>query len=124
MPSQGGHGELDIAIETFSDCDRGQLSDEGNDDDLGLRDILVNRLQDNEFNDMDNDGYILGDYLTNAHYDIQDMPACDIFDGREEEQLPTTDAGNVALSIYGISCKRATQGSYSCSYESNWESVQ
>jgi hypothetical protein len=48
MPSQGGHGELDIAIETFSDCDRGQLSDEGNDDDLGLRDILVNRLQENE----------------------------------------------------------------------------
>ena len=99
MPSQGGHGELDIAIETFSDCDRGQLSDEGNDDDLGLRDILVDRLQENEFNDMDNDGYILGDYLTNSHYDIQDMPACDIFDGREEEQLPTTDAGNVALSM-------------------------
>ncbi len=48
---------------------------------------------------MDNDGYILGDYLTNAHYDIQDMSACDIFDGREEEQLPTTDAGNVALSM-------------------------
>jgi len=81
VPSQGGHGELDIAIETFSDCDRGQLSDEGNDDDLGLHDILVNRLQDNEFNDMDNDGYILGDYLTNSHYDIQDMPACDIFAG-------------------------------------------
>ncbi len=71
MPSQGGHGEDDIAIETFSDCDSGQLSDEGNEDDLGLRDILFNRLQDNEFNDMDNDGYILGDYLTNAHYDIQ-----------------------------------------------------
>jgi hypothetical protein len=51
---------------------------------------------------MDNGGYILGDYLTNAYYDIQDMPACDIFDGREEEQLPTTDAGNVALSM--VSC--------------------
>ncbi len=25
--------------------------------------------------------------------------ACDIFAGREEEQLPTTDAGNFALSI-------------------------
>jgi hypothetical protein len=50
VPSQGGHGELDIAIETFSDCDRGQLSKEKNDDDLGLRNILVNRLQDNEFN--------------------------------------------------------------------------
>ena len=100
MPSQGGHGEDDIAMETFSDCDSGQLSDEGNEDDLGLRDILVNRLQDNEFNDMDNDGYILGDYLTNAHYDIQDMPACDTFVGcEEEEQLPTTDAGNVALSM-------------------------
>jgi hypothetical protein len=36
---------------------------------------------------MDNNGY---------------MPACDIFDGREEEQLPTTDAGNVALSM--VSC--------------------
>ncbi len=56
MPSQGGHGKDDIAMETFSDCDSGQLSDEGNDDDLGLFDILVNRLQDNEFNDMDNDG--------------------------------------------------------------------
>ena len=86
-------------METFSDCDSGQLSDEGNEDDLGLCDILVNRLQDNEFNDMDNDGYILGDFLTNAHYDIQDMPACDIFVGHEEEQLPTTDAGNVALSM-------------------------
>jgi hypothetical protein len=50
VPSQGGHGELDIAIETFSDCDRGQLSDEKNDDDLGLRDILDTRLQDKEFN--------------------------------------------------------------------------
>ena len=48
---------------------------------------------------MDNDGYILGDYLTNPHYGIEDMPACDIFDGREEELLPTTDAGNVALSM-------------------------
>ncbi len=37
MPSQGGHGELDIAIETFSDCNRGQLSDEGNDDDLRMQ---------------------------------------------------------------------------------------
>jgi len=27
------------------------------------------------------------------------MPACDIFVGREEEQLPTTDAENVALSM-------------------------
>jgi hypothetical protein len=43
VPSQGGHGELDIAIETFSDCDRGQLSDEGNDDNLGLRNILLSR---------------------------------------------------------------------------------
>ncbi len=49
---------------------------------------------------MDNDGYILGAYLTNAHYDIQDMLACDIFVGHEEELLPTTDGGNVALSIY------------------------
>jgi hypothetical protein len=40
---------------------------------------------------MDNDSYILGDYLTKAHYDIQDMPACDIFVGREEEQLPTSE---------------------------------
>jgi hypothetical protein len=100
VPSQGGHGELDIAIETFSDCDRGQLSDEGSDDDLGLRDILVDRLQENEFNDMDNDGYILGDYLTNSHYDIQDMPAYDIFDGREKEQLPTTDAGMLRYLWY------------------------
>jgi hypothetical protein len=46
---------------------------------------------------MDNEDYILGDYLTNAHYDIEDMPASDIFDGCEEEPLPTTDAGNVAL---------------------------
>ncbi len=51
---------------------------------------------------MDNDGYILGDYLTNAHYDIEDMPACDIFDGHEEEPLPATDAGIVVLSM--ISC--------------------
>jgi len=42
VPSQVGHGEDDIAIETFSDCDSGRLSDEGNEDDLGLRDILVN----------------------------------------------------------------------------------
>ncbi len=49
---------------------------------------------------VDNDGYILGDYLTNAHYDIQDMPACDIFDGREEEQLPTTDAGMLRYLWY------------------------
>jgi hypothetical protein len=114
VPSQDKHGENDIAMleqrmsknsntlcydETFSDCDSGQLPDEENEDDIGLRNILVNQLQDNEFNNMDNDGYILGDYLTNAHYDIQDMPACDIFEGREEEQLPTTDAGNVALSM-------------------------
>ncbi len=72
---------------------------------------------------MDNDGYILGDYLTNAHYDTEDMPACDIFDGHEEEPLPTTDAGNCCV-INDISYKRATQGSNSCSYESNWESVQ
>ncbi len=143
MPSQGEHGDDDIVIETFSDCNSGHLSDEGNEDelglrdilvtnrlqdndinnmdnddyilgdylmsdegnedDLGLRDILVNRLQDNEINDMDNDGYILGDYLTNAHYDFQDMPACDMIVGHEEEeQLPTTDAGNVALSM--VSC--------------------
>ncbi len=37
--------------------------------------------------------------LTNAHYDIKDMPACDIFDGRVEEPLLTTDVGNVALSM-------------------------
>ena len=48
---------------------------------------------------MDNDGYILGDYLTNAHYDTEDMPAYDLFDGYDEEPLPTTDAGNVALSM-------------------------
>jgi hypothetical protein len=48
---------------------------------------------------MDNDGYILGDYLTNAHYDTKDMPTCDIFGGHDEEPLPTTDAGNVALSM-------------------------
>ncbi len=53
---------------------------------------------------MDNDGYILGDYLTNAHYDIEDMPAYDIFVGREEEQLPTIDAGNVALSMVSRMC--------------------
>ncbi len=53
-------------------------------------------------NDMDNDGYILGDYLTNTHCDIEDMPTCDIFDGHEEEPLPTMNAGNVALSM--ISC--------------------
>jgi hypothetical protein len=66
-------------------------------DDLGVHNILVNRLQDNEFNNMDNGSYILGDYLTNAHYDIEYMPACDIFDGHEEEPPPTTDAVNVAL---------------------------
>ncbi len=27
------------------------------------------------------------------------MPPCDIFDGHEEEPLPTMDAGNVALSM-------------------------
>ncbi len=37
---------------------------------------------------MDNVGYILGDYLTNAHYDINYIPACDIFDGREENRFP------------------------------------
>ncbi len=99
LPTKGEHGEDDIATETFSDCNSGELINEENEDDLGLRDILVNQLQDNEFNNMDNDGYILGDYLTNAHYDIEDMPACDIFDGREEEPLPTMDAGNVALSM-------------------------
>jgi hypothetical protein len=65
---------------------------------------------------MDNDRYILGDYLTNAHYGIQNMPACDISDGHEEEELPTTDAGNDALS--------RTKGSNSCSFKSSWESVQ
>jgi hypothetical protein len=94
LPAQGEHGEDHISTETFSDYNSGQFSDEKNEDDLGLRDILVNQLQDNEFKNMDNDGYILRDYLPNAHYDIQDMPA---FDGREEEELPTTDAGNVAL---------------------------
>jgi len=88
LPTQGKHGEDDIATETFSDCNSGQLTNEENEDDLGLRDILVNRLQDNDFNNMDNDGYILGDYLTNPHYGIKDMPACDIFDGREENRFP------------------------------------
>jgi hypothetical protein len=51
---------------------------------------------------MGNDGYILGDYLTNPHCDIEEMPACDIFDGREEELLPTMNVGNDVLSM--ISC--------------------